>query len=314
MTQTGAIPPSTKEDRHERRRRLAIQKRLTEFDRKLVTPEGAELTLKLGSAGQRAGAFLLDWLLIILLFVIILYGINEITIGLGQTGGEIAGALAMLLIFLLRNFYFIVFELGRRAATPGKRVMGLRVASRNGGQLTANAILARNFVREVEVFLPLGFLLQSAVSDGGVNGWISLSGLIWSGIFLFMPVLNKDKLRLGDLIAGTWVIHTPKTKLLRDIAKSSQQAAAGNGNFVFSAEQLDAYGIHELHILENLLRKSTPEVKASVAERIRTKIGWDRLPDETDGDFLRAYYAGLRKNLEQKLLLGKRKADKFDKR
>lgn len=314
MTETGAIPPPTKEDRQARRQRLARHKRLTEFDRKLVTPEGAELTLKLGSAGQRAGAFLLDWLVIILLFVITLYGINEISKSFGRSGDEIAGALAMLLIFLIRNFYFIAFELGRRAATPGKRVLGLRVASRNGGQLTANAILARNFVREVEVFVPLGFLLQSAFGAGSVSGWISLFGLIWSGIFLFMPVLNKDKLRLGDVIAGTWVIQAPKVKLLGDIAKSSQQATPGDTKFAFTPEQLDAYGIHELHILENLLRKSTPDVKASVADRIRAKIGWERLPDETDGDFLRHYYAGLRKNLEQKLLLGKRKADKFDKR
>jgi len=306
-------PPAmpTKSDRIARRQRLALARRLTKFDRKLVTPEGAELTLKLGSAGQRAGAFIIDWIIIIVMFLIIIFGINEISKGLGQNGDQIAGAVAMLLIFFLRNFYFIIFELGRRAATPGKRMLGLRVASRNGGQLTSNAILARNFVREVEVFLPLFYLLSSAFSEG-VNGWISLFGLIWSGLFLFLPIMNKDKLRLGDIIAGTWVIQTPKMKLLADIAKSAGQAQSAGG-YIFTAEQLDAYGIHELHILENLLRKSTPEVKASVADRIRGKIGWDRLPDETETVFLQHYYAGLRKNLEQKLLLGQRKADKFDK-
>lgn len=304
---------NTRSDGQARRARIARQKRLTEFDRKLVTPEGAELTLKLGSAGQRAGAFVIDWLIIILIFVILIYGISQLSLSLGTNGEEIASAIAMLLIFILRNFYFIFFELGRKSATLGKRALGLRVASRNGGQLTANAILARNFVREVEVFMPLVFLLQSSFSGGGVNGWISLFGLIWSGIFLFMPVFNKDKLRLGDIIAGTWVIQAPKIKLLGDIAKTSGRDGDTQSKFPFTPAQLDTYGIHELHILENLLRKSTPDVKASVADRIRTKIDWQRLPDESDTEFLQHYYAGLRKNLEQKLLLGQRKADKFDK-
>jgi uncharacterized RDD family membrane protein YckC len=311
MSQSGQYPPDISKGKL-RRARLAQAKRLAEFDRKLVTPEGAELTLKLGTASQRAGAFIIDWIIIVVLFIAILFGISRLSTELGQNGDAIGTALAMLLIFTLRNFYFIFFELGRRAATPGKRLLGLRVASRNGGQLTSNAILARNFVREVEVFLPLSFLLQGAFGNGGVGGWISLFGLIWSGIFLFLPAYNKDKLRLGDIIAGTWVISAPKSKLLGDVAKGRGQGSAAASRFNFTPEQLDAYGIHELHILENLLRKSTPQVKASVADRIRIKIGWTRLPDESDTEFLREYYAGLRRNLEQKLLMGQRKADKFD--
>jgi hypothetical protein len=50
-----------------------------------------------------------------------------------------------------------------------------------------------------------------------------------------------------------------------------------------------------------------------VAARIRLKIGWKASPDESDGDFLAAYYAALRGRLESRLLLGKRRKDKFDK-
>ena len=289
MSQTRQVP--TKSERLARRQRLARTTRATALDRKLVTPEGAELTLKLSSAGKRAGAFIVDWIIIILIFTAIIFAIETVSEGLGRRGSGLADALAMLLIFVLRNFYFIFFEIGRRAATPGKRLSGVRVTSRNGGQLTANAILARNFVREVEVFIPLIYLLSTAFSSG-IETWISIFGLLWSGLFLFMPLMNKDKLRLGDLIAGTWVIETPKMKLLGDIAKTSGKMADAESKFNFTAEQLDVYGIHELHILENLLRKSTKDVKASVAERIRKKIEWEPLPDESDIDFLRHYYAG----------------------
>jgi hypothetical protein len=52
---------------------------------------------------------------------------------------------------------------------------------------------------------------------------------------------------------------------------------------------------------------------AAVATRIRTKIDWRPETGETDFDFLSGYYAGLRQRLEQRLLFGHRRKDKFDK-
>lgn len=301
----------------EQRRRLALkayERDRQKLYRDLMTPEGAALKLKLASAGERAGAFILDFLIIMVIFIITIFGFVFLADSLGVQGGEIALALAMVFIFLLRNFYFVFFEIGKRAATPGKRLLGLRVAARNGGRLTANAVFARNFVREVEVYIPL-ILLLSVSGQTGVNGWIALFQLIWFGIFLFFPVFNRDKLRAGDILAGTWVIHAPKIQLLGDVTSNGQTARSGANpsGFAFSPEQVGAYGIHELHVLEDVLRKSTAEIKRSVADRIRTKIGWRVVPGETDAAFLEAYYAALRRHLEQKLLLGQRKADKFDK-
>jgi len=213
----------------------------------------------------------------------------------------------MIFIFVVRNFYFIAFEIGRRAATPGKRALGLRVASRGGGRLSADAVFARNFMREIEVFLPLQLLLMSAA---GVSGTVALLGLIWCLSFMLLPLFNRDKLRAGDIIAGTWVIHAPKAELLGDIASTTQIEAAGE--FVFTPAQLDAYGIHELHVLENVLRGGGVDVKKSVTERIQKKIGWEPEPGESQRHFLESYYAALRDHLERKMLFGKRKADKFD--
>ena len=79
--------------------------------------------------------------------------------------------------------------LGRRAnsrqhaaATPGKRIMGLRVASRDGGRLKAEAVFSRNAMRELEVFLPLS-VLGARASEGGVDSWLYLLGFVWAGVF-----------------------------------------------------------------------------------------------------------------------------------
>jgi hypothetical protein len=86
----------------------------------------------------------------------------------------------------------------------------------------------------------------------------------------------------------------------------------GADAFAFTDAQLDAYGVKELQVLESVLRTSDTAAMEAVAQRIRQKIGWRRPPRELDSEFLRAYYAAMRRRLEQRLLFGVRKRDKFD--
>ena len=305
----GRVDPANVEAARRRRARMQEEERRSKLVRRLVTPEGAAIRLKLATATERAGAFLIDvaiqWAIVVATALGLLFAMRAMDPG----SRNMAWAMWLVFYFFVRNFYYILFELGTKAATPGKRALGIRVASRDGGRLTANSVLARNFIREIEVGLPIQFLLM-----GGdrVQGWVALLGLIWSGIFLLFPIFNRDKMRVGDLIAGTWVIRNPKTKLMGDISSSTKTAA--HERFAFTPAQADAYGIHELHVLEDVLRQSTQDVKAQVALRIRHKIGWQPEPGETDTAFLEAYYAALRRRLEQRMLLGDRKTDKFDTR
>lgn len=277
--------------------------------RKLVTPEGAVLNLRISTFGERFGAFILDIGVQFIVIFVIVWSISMVASALGLRGREIAFAVVQILIFFVRNFYFIFFEIGRKAATPGKRALGLRVADRNGGRLTANAVIARNFMRELEFFLPLSVLFSFGV-DGG-DAWILWLLLIWSLVFTLFPLFNQDKLRIGDLIAGTMVLHAPKVRLLKDIA-SVTPGLSEVGPITFSTQQLQVYGIHELHVLEDVLRQSTPKIKDSVAERIARKIGHTPQPGETALAFLESFYGALRHHLEQRLLFGERKTDKFD--
>jgi uncharacterized RDD family membrane protein YckC len=275
--------------------------------RSLVTPEGVDLRLRLGDAGERASALMID--LAIMLGALIAFSLLTLLAFWGSKGkgGEVLATIWMLVFFVLRNLYFVLFELTPGAATPGKRAMGLRVAARNGGRLTADAIFARNAMREIELYLPMGFLI---VNNSQIDAWVNLAGMIWCGVFLLFPLFNRDRLRVGDLVAGTWVVKAPARKLVPDLVQASRHAA---GRFNFTQAQLDAYGVKELHVLEDVLRRFEMKTVALVAARIRLKIGWKSAPDESDGDFLSAYYAALRGRLESRLLLGKRRKDKHDK-
>ena len=78
--------------------------------------------------------------------------------------------------------------------------------------------------------------------------------------------------------------------------------------------ELDLYGIKELQVLEELLRKNRSrkdrELIAEVARRIRTKIGWSGQEGWTDWQFLNAFYGAQRGRLERKMLFGKRQKKK----
>ena len=280
------------------------------FGRSLVTPEGVDLGVRIATAGERAGAFIIDALIMlvtmIVFTIVVLFTLQSVDSELeGMAGGDFIAIVWLIGFFLLRNFYFFLFESGSRAATPGKRVLKIRVASRGGGLLRADAIFARNAMREVEVFLPMSFMASSANS---VDGLIALAGFVWTAVFVFFPLFNRDRLRAGDIIAGTWVVQAPRRALLSDLA--TRMPGTGDPAAKFTAEQLDAYGIKELHVLEEVLRKNRPDAITLVADRIRRKIGWVRAPGDSDGAFLRDYYAALRKHLESRLLMGQRRADK----
>lgn len=273
--------------------------------RELVTPEGVTLHLRLASAGSRAGAFMID--AIIMLAVLIALTVAAI-FAIGGTGHASAPLMIWLLgFFLLRNFYFTLFESGARAATPGKRALKLRVVARDGGRLTGAAILARNLMREVEVFLPLIFL-ATATAQGFSNRWLGLIGFGWTAIFLFMPLFNRDRLRAGDLVAGTWVVENERPKIAPDLLAANDHAAIEA--YAFAPHELETYGQFEIQRLEDVLHRNDPDTLTTVAGVIRRKLG--RRDDGNDRAFLEAYYAAARRHLERRLLFGQRKRDKFD--
>ncbi|MGZ3377991.1 MAG: RDD family protein [Phenylobacterium sp.] len=275
--------------------------------REFVTPEGVDLRLKIGGFAERCGAFLIDVLIVAASLLALTLLLAAVGAGTGWKGtGEAATIIWLLGFFLAREAYFIGFELRPGGATPGKRALGLRVAARDGGRLTANAVFARNAMRELEVFLPASFLFATGM---GVDAGLVALGGIWSGIFVLFPLFNRDRLRLGDLAAGTMVVKSPRRVLRPDLAQDGPVLV---GAIAFTEAQLDVYGIKELQVLEEVLRRADRKAVAEVSLRIRAKIGWETPLEVSDRTFLNAYYTGLRARLETRMLFGHRRADKFD--
>jgi uncharacterized RDD family membrane protein YckC len=160
--------------------------------------------------------------------------------GVGLAAGLVA-------FFLLRTFYFTWFECRPAGATPGKRLLGLRVIDAHGGTLTPEAVFTRNFMREIELFAPLALALGPEAVLPGHPGWVRLAGSAWLFVFSAMPLFNRDRLRVGDLVAGTLVVRAPRAVLLEDLSAAPARGPRASAPLAFSPAQLDLYGIRELH-------------------------------------------------------------------
>jgi len=144
--------------------------------------EGVEIRLRIAGPVLRGSAYLID--LAIRIGVIIICGIIFFFAGI-VIGENVSQGFWLLIWFLLDWIYPVVFEAGKRGATPGKRMLGLRVVQATGSPITFGQSVIRNFLRFIDGFP----LVTYAVGLGSC-------------------LASKRFQRLGDLAAGTVVIYT----------------------------------------------------------------------------------------------------------
>jgi len=154
---------------------------------RIDTPENVVFGYNVAGMGSRFLAGLLDMILIMLLMTA-----ADITLFLflrlmnasswGLTGNWL-WAVFGLLAFVIFWGYYIFFEMVWNGQSPGKRKLGLRVIRTDGSPITFTESLIRNLVRLFD-FLPAYY-----------------------GVGVVTMFINSQTRRLGDLVAGTLVVH-----------------------------------------------------------------------------------------------------------
>lgn len=290
---------------------------MTERSFELESPEAVVLRFPLAALLTRGIAFVTDLALILAATAIV---IAAGSLFAGLTGLAEPVALMLIGLFLVRHFYFVVFEVFWHGATPGKRLMNLRVISRDGSGLSVDAVVTRNLVRDIELFVPLTLLAVPEQVFGGVPSWLWIPAALWMIVIALLPLLTRERTRAGDLAGGTVVVHVPRAALLADEAARISLAPASPlaDTIDLTAEQLAIYGEKELEVLADLIRsidegRASEGDQARIAQTIATKIGYDGLePHFEPTRFLTTFYKLQRAALEKRLLFGKRKASKND--
>lgn len=160
--------------------------------RSVTTPELIEIQLHPAGILSRALAWLVDIairLAVLILLSLPLRGMDEFGLGI-----------LLLAFFLLEWFYPVLFEVLASGASPGKRLLGLVVISANGTPVGWGPALTRNLLRAAD-FLPFFYTF----------GILSI-------------LLDKEFRRLGDIVAGTLVVHREAQRKLPTIVTAEALA------------------------------------------------------------------------------------------
>ena len=150
---------------------------------RIDTPEGIQLRFDLAGPGTRTLAGAVDlavWVIFMLLVVFL---------ALGLASGFAVVILAGAILFLIG--YPLVFALIGGGVTPGKRLLRLRVVDGRGFPASFGQHFLRSLFLPVEILPPLT---------------VGLLVIIFSG----------RHQRLGDLVAGTYVVREPEEKAAKE--------------------------------------------------------------------------------------------------
>lgn len=168
------------------------------------TPDHVVLRYDLAGAGNRGFAAMLDVLIASLIVAGSIF-LWALVIELLPAGARRPLEGVLLLLAALSGWsYFVLLEWLWNGQTVGKRLAGLRVIAPDGSPASFTAVLVRNVVRIAD-FVPAFY-----------------------GLGVLVIMLSPRSQRLGDLVAGTFVVRAPRPRVdwlsLRTIGRGESGA------------------------------------------------------------------------------------------
>lgn len=207
-------------------------------DYAVLTPDKVVVTYRLAGLGSRIGAQIID-LLIIAAASILFAQVAVIALGpLGQV-------LAMVGLSFAPFIYFILMEGLWNGQTIGKKASRLRVRMSDGTPVTFGAAFYRNLLRPAD-FLPILYLV----------GFVAM-------------FTNERSQRIGDLAAGTVVVHEPRG----EVRFTPAPYKVGEHHFEYLVGELRGMTIEEYFAIKRLCDRF-PELGLTVQRQMLAEI-WD---------------------------------------
>lgn len=223
---------------------------------RIDTPELVALEYPLAGIGSRFIAILIDYLIQGAAVICLIFGAMLFLPSLLKFQAASAKwfiATLVLVPFLLQWGYFSLFEAFWNGQTPGKRAAKIRVIQQSGRAITLFESLARNLVRVID-FLPVYYAVGA--------------------ISIFVTSRNQ---RLGDLVAGTLVVHEGQTHALttlgntRLFTETAPQPPAAPRISSIPADALSRLIVADLQAIDAFLERRLDmalDVRQSLAMRL----------------------------------------------
>jgi len=206
----------------------------------LTTPEQVSLNFRLAGLGSRAAAYIIDWLILLVIFAAIIFMLvfinkQDFYISFLHSISDYLVAVFILFISLIFWGYFVLFEYFSSGRTPGKMLCGIRVIQDNGHSLTFLSSTVRNLFRILDVFFLLG---------------------------IFMIFFHSRHKRLGDIAGGTIVIYQPKLQKLKKSLEKEIREKTESGYTVWDEWAIKKFETRDWELLKTyILRRSSLNIQ-----------------------------------------------------
>ncbi len=218
----------------------------------IETPEQIALEYPLAGIGSRFMAFFYDSLIQLVITLVVFVVMILVAPDLDKywpSAWNWVAAIDVFVGFCLYWGYFAAFEALWNGQTPGKRKAGIRVIKDSGRPITAFEAIARNFLRVID----------------GMPGMY--------GVAVISIFVDKQSRRLGDMVAGTVVVHDKKEESAQPFLGVSQSEVTPTP--LGSAAIAQKLTLQELDVIETFLNRRLdlpPAVREQSAKRIADAI------------------------------------------
>jgi len=195
---------------------------------------GVELSVPIAGPGARCYAFVTDWLIRAILFTA-WYGVAALlynghwTLAAPLNPGAKWFAFVVAPAAAIYCLYHIVLEIALHGRTPGKRLAGINILTRDGSSPGVGALLIRNVFRLVDS-LPLFY-----------------------GVGLVAALITKQHLRIGDMAAGTVLAYERATSAIPTTSATDSEIAS---DLLLRWNTLDPTARHQLAL--SLIARLSP--------------------------------------------------------
>ncbi|MEP6595188.1 MAG: RDD family protein [Ginsengibacter sp.] len=229
----------------------------------IATPFNIDLEFEIAEFHKRLFAYMIDFSLLLLYFISMKYlyyggtNTNEQVLK-SHTGIDI------LTISLPMLLYSLVSEILMHGQTIGKKLMGIRVVSLDGGEPTLAQYLLRWMFKAYEWPFLFGYAFFSRES---IIVYILITGLLGIVVVIIIAVTKKSQ-RLGDVAANTVVVNTKSALTVHDTVfmEISQQ------DYKVQFPEVLKLTDRDINIIKNVINHFHKTNNADTCDRVAYKV------------------------------------------
>lgn len=216
---------------------------------------------------RRLAAWVIDIIIQIVYLMVALRLLNWLTIYMRGNDSNMKIWAISLLLFLPFVMYHVILEITMQGQSIGKKLLGIKVVSENGGRPSIGQFIIRWLMRTMDITLIMMIMMIPYAQIFGPQvywGMVMSMGLLVADLVL---VNTRKQQRLGDILAHTVLIDTKQNEKISDTVFREVEA-----NYVPQFPQIMQLSDRDINSLKSILDASRKHKDSTMALRAAEKI------------------------------------------